>query len=150
MVAQGPPGWRLGVDLERKRERDLEALAQWCCDAAEQAHLQALPEADRLTFFYQLWTLKESFIKAAGLDFPADMRKVGLRAQADGWALRAPAGSWNACCWTIGEDWIASVVWSVPGGGLVKPAMSDNQPSWRVARNCVLPPVRSLYPAPGI
>jgi len=147
LVAHGPAGWRMGVDLERKRVRDLEALAPWCCDDAEQAHLQALPEADRLTFFYQLWTLKESFIKAAGLDFPADMRTVGLRVQADGWALRAPAGAWDARCWTIGEDWVASVVWSMPDGGQTGPAGSDDQLPWRAAKNCVLPPVRTLFAA---
>lgn len=145
LVAYGPAGWRLGVDLERKRVRDLEGLAQWCCDAAEQAHLRVLPEADRLTFFYQLWTLKESFIKAAGLDFPADMREVGLRVVADGWALRAPAGAWDARCWTIGEDWVASVVWSVPDGEQAKPAGLGDRLPWRAAKSCVLPPVRSLY-----
>ncbi|OWT77713.1 4-diphosphocytidyl-2C-methyl-D-erythritol kinase [Achromobacter sp. HZ34] len=147
LVAHGPAGWRMGVDLERKRVRDLEALAPWCCDDAEQAHLQALAEADRLTFFYQLWTLKESFIKAAGLDFPADMRTVGLRAQADGWALRAPAGTWDARCWTIGEDWVASVVWSMPDGGQATLAGPAEALHWRAARNCVLPPVRTVYAA---
>lgn len=147
LVAYGPAGWRMGVDLERKRERDLEGLAQWCCDAAEQAHLRALPEADQLTFFYQLWTLKESFIKAAGLDFPADMRKVGLRVVGDGWALRAPTGAWAARCWTIGEDWVASVVWSVPEGAQVKPAGLGDRLPWRAAKSCVLPPIRSLYAA---
>ncbi|WP_094854340.1 4'-phosphopantetheinyl transferase family protein [Bordetella genomosp. 10] len=150
LVARAPAGWRVGVDLERRRPRDVAALAQWCCDAGEQAHLAALPEARRLAFFYRLWTLKEAFIKAAGLDFPADMRSVGLQAlqaQAAGrWTLRAPAGAWRARCWEIGEDWVASVAWSVDDGAAAPgPA---GEPAWRTARGCVLPPVRLVYADP--
>ncbi|MFC4274472.1 4'-phosphopantetheinyl transferase family protein [Achromobacter aloeverae] len=166
LVAWAPAGWRVGVDLERRRTRDLDALAHWCCDAGERAHLATLPEAARLTFFYQLWTLKEAFIKAAELDFPADMRGVGLRAQEQGWTLRTPRGTWGARCWEIGEDWVASVAWSVaedgktsgPGGAAdrqeARPGPERSEVAsgvggaWRVARGCALPSVRLLYATP--
>ncbi|ALM83387.1 hypothetical protein ASB57_10775 [Bordetella sp. N] len=151
LVAHGPAGWQVGVDLERRRVRDVEALAEWCCDEAEQAHLLTLLESERLTFFYQLWTLKEAFIKAAGLDFPADTRKVGLRQEPDGWSLRTPAGVWAARSWTVGDDWIASVVWSVPDSGLAAAAQGTAaaEPSWHAARNNDLPPLHTLYKARG-
>ena len=34
--------------------------------------------------FYRLWCIKEALLKAADLDFPEDMRKVGYRFTADG------------------------------------------------------------------
>ena len=79
LCAQAPADRAVGADLERIRPRDIHALAAWVCSAAEQAWLRdaaSLPL--RQTRFYLLWTLKEAFIKAAGLDFPADMASVGL------------------------------------------------------------------------
>ncbi len=80
-------------------------------------------EARRLRAFYQLWTLKESFIKAAGLDFPADMRSVEdwrrtrhrrLRRRRGrpwaGWRLRAPGPGWHARSAMLDDAWAASVV----------------------------------------
>ncbi|WP_220805496.1 4'-phosphopantetheinyl transferase superfamily protein [Achromobacter sp. UMC46] len=135
VCAQAPAGWRLGADLERMRARDVPRLAAWICSPAEAAALAALEGAAQLARFYLLWTLKEAFIKAAGLDFPADMASVGLMPDArGGWRLNAPAGAWRACSWRVGDAWMASMVWLAP---------SDNamSPQWRTVAACPLPPV---------
>lgn len=91
----------------------------------------------RYHFFYMLWTIKEAFVKAAGLDFPADMRSVGLSADGQGWRVRAPPGRWRARVMLLGLDWAASVVWSDDGDG-------DVEPVWRAARGCSLPAAEIL------
>lgn len=135
ICAQAPAGWRLGADLERMQPRDVPRLADWVCSPAEAAALAVLDGAAQRQRFYLLWTLKEAFIKAAGLDFPADMASVGLMPDAHGgWRLRAPSGAWRACSWRLGDEWAASAVWSGPNDD----AMS---PQWRAAPACLLPPV---------
>jgi 4'-phosphopantetheinyl transferase len=125
VVALAPTGWRVGVDLESMRPRDFAALARWCCTAEEQAALAACDAASRPRVFYLLWTLKEAFIKAAGLRFPADMRAVGLLPSGElpsgelpwepgGWRLRAPAGSWHAYAAVLDGGWMVSVVSCAP------------------------------------
>lgn len=110
LAALTPPGWRVAVDLERCRPRDVTSLMQWVCSSAEQAALAAMPEgAERLEAFYVLWTLKESLLKAAGLPFPAGMAQVGVDPVAD--TLRAPGDGWRATVWRLPGDWIAAAVW---------------------------------------
>lgn len=63
----GPADALLGVDVERTtRPRDL-AVARDFFAPAEVEGLFALPPAARQRRFYQLWTLKEAYIKARGL-----------------------------------------------------------------------------------
>lgn len=133
ICAQAPAGWAVGADLERMRARDEPRLAEWICSPAEQEALLALEDTMRREYFYLLWTLKEAFIKAAGLDFPADMASVGLMPDAcGGWRLRAPSGEWRARSWRLGTEWTASVVWSAPNDEL-------GEPQWRAAAGCALP-----------
>lgn len=135
ICAQAPAGWKLGADLEHMRPRDVPRLADWVCSPAEAAALAALDGDAQREHFYLLWTLKEAFIKAANLDFPADMASVGLAPGAGGeWRLNAPAGAWRACSWRVGGAWMASMVWL---------AFSDNamSPQWRAPTVCPLPPV---------
>ena len=133
LVGIAPAGWRIGVDLEAIRARDTARVAPWCCtDAEQQALARCAGEARRSKAFYLLWTLKESFIKAANLDFPADMRSVGLMPDAPsgpaldspanagwetdghpwaGWRLRAPQAGWHAWAAVVDDAWVATVVW---------------------------------------
>lgn len=92
LCARAPADWAVGVDLERMRPRATAALADWICDEPERAWLRQADGAVRLERFYLLWTLKEAFVKAAGLDFPADMAAAGLAPDASGQVeLRPPA-----------------------------------------------------------
>ncbi|VFR38019.1 4'-phosphopantetheinyl transferase superfamily domain protein [plant metagenome] len=130
LVALGPEGIALGVDLEQCLPRDIGAFAQWVCSAHERDALQALNAPERLHWFYVLWTLKEAFLKAAGLDFPADMPRVGLQGPgplADA-SLAAPPGMWRAQVYQPQEAWVAAVVWRVERG--VAPPCVDDAPMW--------------------
>ncbi|WP_447919075.1 4'-phosphopantetheinyl transferase family protein [Achromobacter aegrifaciens] len=138
ICATAPAGWPLGADLERIRPRDVPRLAGWVCSPAERQALDRLEGAEQLERFYLLWTLKEAFIKAAKLDFPADMASVGLAPGHDAqWRLRAPRGQWRACSYRLGADWVASVAWRAEAGGPLCP-------QWRTAASCVLPPLAVL------
>lgn len=148
LVAGAPPGWRLGVDLERMRARDVDNIAAWVCSEDEIAALSASTDAVKLQMFYLLWTLKESLVKAAGLDFPADMRAVGLDPGRDGWTLRMPGNAaWHARSAMLGTEWMAAVAWSAEsadaavgagGADLAKQARAV-EPSWRNGPRSVLP-----------
>jgi len=128
-----PAGWKLGVDIERIKPRNVMALAAWVCSPYERRELGRLSGFKQLQHFYMLWTLKEAFIKAAGLGFPADMSKVGLKEGSEGEAvLNAPRGNWRACAWQLGEDWVAAIVWQAP-------EFVHAGPVWRTMRVCALP-----------
>lgn len=59
---------QLGVDLENaSRNRRVGKIADRFFAPTEVAALLALPEAQQLERFYDLWTLKEAYIKARGL-----------------------------------------------------------------------------------
>ena len=59
---------QLGVDLENaSRERRVGKIADRFFAPTEVNALLALPEARQLERFYDLWTLKEAYIKARGL-----------------------------------------------------------------------------------
>jgi 4'-phosphopantetheinyl transferase len=157
---------RLGVDLEQWRRRDVLALAPWCCTEDECAVLADLPEPERSRYFYTLWTIKEAFVKALGLDFPADMRHSGLTgtpargAGQDTWLaackLRVAApGNWHAATWCLDGHWIASLVWEpvrdVPSrvaSGVARDTASDTagdlagaQLNWRAGPFATAPAV---------
>lgn len=63
----------IGVDIENMRNTDI-AIADRFFSKKEAAALRAKPECDQRDFFFKLWTLKESFIKAQGrgLSIPLD------------------------------------------------------------------------------
>lgn len=134
LCAQAPVDWAVGVDLERVRPRDTAALAAWVCSEPERDWLlRAAGAAARLERFYMLWTLKEAFVKAAGLDFPADMASIGMAPDASGrLALHPPAGYWQAMCWGLGSDWVMATVWRGAG-----PAPA--RIGWRAAARCAWP-----------
>lgn len=137
LLASAPAGWRIGVDVEMVRQRDVRRLAEWCCTPQEMAALLAREGTAQLEYFYLLWTLKEAFVKAASLDFPAGMRTVGLFPDEGDGHLRAPAGTWQALGVALAPHWVASVVWTCP-------AQISGEPVWRAAPAGALPHRRTL------
>lgn len=54
----------IGVDLESpRRRRDIDGLVAMCCTQREQALLASLGAEEREAWFYELWTVKESWLK---------------------------------------------------------------------------------------
>lgn len=84
-LAYADNGHAVGVDVEAMRRRDFAALLG-CCARAEEIRWWQW-QANDSAAFYALWGTKEALIKAAGLDFPADLRRVGL--------FRQPHGHWQ-------------------------------------------------------
>ncbi|UOO76163.1 4'-phosphopantetheinyl transferase superfamily protein [Neisseria sp. Dent CA1/247] len=98
-----------GVDLEYMRPRDFAALAEWVAAPHEQEYLAQrgwLSED-----FYELWTLKEALLKAAGLAFPSDMQRVGWQYDSDGLKCLHvnQEGGWNGISAKIGNFMLACV-----------------------------------------
>ncbi len=122
MVCAVSGGVAVGVDIEHvARKRDVMRLARRFFGAAEVEALEALPESERRSGFFDLWTLKESAVKARGEALPPMLNKLlfaiepaasGPAAIATGFAAGDAAGSYLlldpardyrlALCW-LGE-----------------------------------------------
>jgi 4'-phosphopantetheinyl transferase len=76
-------GVGVGVDVEKiRRLDDLGSLARKSFSAVEVAELFALPEAEHHRRFYELWSLKESYVKATGIGVALGLGKFSFRLSA--------------------------------------------------------------------
>jgi len=66
-LLKGPPAAHVGVDIERMMQREFLRIAQAAFSSHEAAFLAALPESERMSRFYECWTLKEASAKALGI-----------------------------------------------------------------------------------
>ena len=100
-AAVGPPGMKIGVDVEPHQGRDVISLAGWAFGPDE----RQMVAKDGVAAFYRLWTLREAMGKATG---------QGLRLAADG-VDRVGAipcdGVWRRPGWSLGY-------WPGPGYSL--------------------------------
>lgn len=124
----------VGIDLERIRARNFVALLPQFAREAEIRWWQT--QAQPAEGFYRLWTLKEALLKASGLDFPGDLRRVGLvfsrcrgedtnRGEDPGnghWQLHVPSspdnrGSlrWQGISAVLNDEWLLACVWQTAG-----------------------------------
>lgn len=72
----------IGVDIESHRPgRRFDALAQRYFSAAEVVALRALPYEARRERFYDLWTLKEAYLKARGTGLQLPLGDFGFSFQ---------------------------------------------------------------------
>ncbi|MDO4231128.1 MAG: 4'-phosphopantetheinyl transferase superfamily protein [Lautropia sp.] len=87
------PAGIIGVDLEKIRVRNFVALLPQFATDDEVQWWQA--QAQPAEAFHRLWTIKEALLKASGLDFPGDLRRVGLRHDPDSrrWQLHVAPSS---------------------------------------------------------
>lgn len=80
---------KLGVDVERiDRLVDTTAVAQRYFAPEEFSEIQALPEAERRDLFFELWTLKEAWIKATGTGLAKSLHHVSFALTEHGIDLR--------------------------------------------------------------
>lgn len=124
LVAGAISAQPVGLDVEcPQRQRDVTGLAALCCDACEQAQLQALPTDQREDLFYAFWTAKEAWVKCHGEDLaPRRLAQIHLAAasgdtearvrvwRGEGWtlALAAPPGvqvRWHAPVPVLASQW---------------------------------------------
>ena len=78
----------LGVDLERIRSvPEMMEIVTRYFSAEERLTLESCPEPGRLDCFFVLWTLKESFVKAAGKGLSIPLDSFSVRITSDGSAF---------------------------------------------------------------
>jgi len=79
MVACAVSGAGLvGMDVEELGKELAPELVEHCCTAAEREELWRLPEHERRKAFFQLWTLKESYLKARGIGLEISPHLIGF------------------------------------------------------------------------
>ena len=76
----------VGVDVEQIQEidMDIEEIAQKTFSEMEYQALLDIPIPKRKASFFELWTLKESYIKAVGKGLSIDLDPFSLQIQQDG------------------------------------------------------------------
>lgn len=69
----------LGIDVEREIPLEIDAMAR-ILSPEEARDLSQRPRSERLRRFYELWTLKESYVKAVGLGWkiPPDSFTISI------------------------------------------------------------------------
>jgi len=89
-------GWEreLGVDVEDRsvERRHLLPIAQRFFSAREAGALVALPPPEQPDRFYQLWTLKESYIKARGRGLSLGLSRFSFTVEGSGASVRFDPG----------------------------------------------------------
>ncbi|MGF6147916.1 holo-(acyl carrier protein) synthase 2 [Kingella potus] len=108
-----------GVDMEIIKPRDFAALGALIASAAERDYLRGCDGQPEMLYpeFYKLWCGKEALIKAAGLDFPADMRRVGYRivgGEKTGWRVDGQQG-WQGAERVLAGGLALACVWRGEG-----------------------------------
>ncbi len=68
----------VGVDVERIQPLAADAMAE-LFTLDERRVYEALPDLERQAFFYALWTIKESYVKAIGDGLQLDFRDLTVR-----------------------------------------------------------------------
>lgn len=107
-----PNGWRIGVDLEIKRPRDVLKLARFGFHEDEVCALESAAPESRLALFYTLWTLKESFAKALQLELIDALRQCVFWNDGRNWQGRVPTGSaWSASVFQPRPDIFVAAAW---------------------------------------
>ena len=91
----------LGVDLELiKKERAILKIAERYFSTSETRELRNLPKASQVKRFYELWTLKESVLKACGYGLSRGLSKIEFSFPAsDKLVMHSAPGDENLTHW---------------------------------------------------
>lgn len=73
----------VGIDVEEIQPIDM-SIAQNCCTQEELTWLTASKAEDRLKCFYELWTIKESYLKAKGEGLASPLDSFSIHKSAEG------------------------------------------------------------------
>lgn len=124
-------GRALGVDVESlTRETDTDRLDRYFAPREREA-LAKLPEACRRRRFFELWTLKESYLKARGVGLRLPLNAFafefagehGLRVSFDAPLCDSPR-RWRFWQFTPRADYVAAVCVERPAGAQDEPALT--------------------------
>jgi 4'-phosphopantetheinyl transferase len=70
----------VGIDIEQMKRNRLEVARRFFTES-EYTNLMDRPEPDRTDYFYTLWTLKESYLKALGRGLTLPLNSFAVRIQ---------------------------------------------------------------------
>lgn len=76
----------IGIDIERIQPIDLD-IAKYYFSEVEYMDLQKKDGVDKIYYFFDLWTLKESYIKARGMGLSIPLKDFCIRVANDGITL---------------------------------------------------------------
>ena len=76
----------VGVDVEKIRKVNLNVARRFFSEE-EKRRLFSLPEKEQLSYFFDLWTLKESFLKAIGTGLTRPLKSFTVMQSANGFYL---------------------------------------------------------------
>jgi 4'-phosphopantetheinyl transferase len=81
---------RIGIDVEFQRHNlDYSGLAERVFSLAEQKQLASLEGRARQSYFYQIWTIKESISKALGLGMKMGFGKIDINIDGENLVLKS-------------------------------------------------------------
>ena len=80
----------IGVDVEKNRDISLD-VSSLCLTAGEITDMEKKGDSEKLTFFYSLWTLKESYVKAIGKGLSTSLTSFAVRFLPEG-GIRVASG----------------------------------------------------------
>lgn len=107
-----PDGWRIGVDLEINRPRDVLRLARFAFHEREVRALESAAPESRQALFYTLWTLKESFAKALQLSLIDALRQCVFWIDDGEWRGRVPTeAAWSAAVFQPRSEMFLAAAW---------------------------------------
>jgi 4'-phosphopantetheinyl transferase len=107
-----PAGYRVGVDLEMNKPRDVLRLARFAFPEHEVRMIESAPAESRQAIFYALWTLKESFAKALRLELVDALRQCVFWTDDGQWRGQVPTDAgWCAAVLQPQPDIFVAAAW---------------------------------------
>ncbi len=74
----------IGIDIEFiNKDFIIDDIIEQCCSVQEKMELQELSFSCKYDYFYKIWVLKESLVKAMGLGLAFDLREVSVNFSKD-------------------------------------------------------------------
>jgi len=77
----------IGVDIEEIKEVNYE-VAEYCFSKKENSELLNVEEDKRPGYFFMIWTLKESYLKAQGIGIIEDLKSINFEEENNNFITR--------------------------------------------------------------
>jgi 4'-phosphopantetheinyl transferase len=109
LVAYGFGSVPLGIDIEQRRSMDYGQLVERFFAEDEWQEWQQLPATAQAETFFQVWTVKEAYLKAIGTGLHRSLSTVSVQLQPP-WLLRQNSIAWQVEVLTMPEGYLGAVV----------------------------------------
>lgn len=122
----------VGIDIEQIKSIDLDLAQRFFAQQEYDDLMQRYPD-ERVIYFYDLWTLKESYIKALGKGLSIPLNSFAIRRRSDGYGFSIQGESGPAVYfkqYDIDRDYKLSVCGTsseFPGNIILQDAEQINQ-----------------------